>query len=324
MADWYTRQEVAELLGISKSTVYHYAKQDKIKKIPDPHRLHRETRYEKKEVDELIEERKQYQPTGSRPSELAKRLKVPIKKIYDLIKEHELEVDILPAGDEKTIISIPESTVKWIEEKINRIRPARGTRLEFYDSGADIALYQLFKTPSGQDVRLIRNDDNEWGFSLVYNSWIPFAEGIKDYKLTAAYPLHHETLKPEGYADFELPKNQLQSFDFLDYIYQTWGIENIRMREYETYLALSIKSGEIEETVPLPSSLTEEQIRSFLVKGNILKLESKWLVESGYRRTTVDLPIPLLEEIQRIADDRHISMSEVVEEIVSEKLTKKD
>ena len=56
--EWYTQKEVAERLGVSKATVYHYAKQGKIRKIADPHRLHREARYYKEEVDRLAQERK--------------------------------------------------------------------------------------------------------------------------------------------------------------------------------------------------------------------------------------------------------------------------
>ncbi|WP_338451011.1 helix-turn-helix domain-containing protein [Niallia oryzisoli] len=71
--EWYTQKQVAEQLGVSKATVYHYAKQGKIRKIADPHRLHREARYYKEEVDRLASEREQY-PTGMRPSEVAKQL----------------------------------------------------------------------------------------------------------------------------------------------------------------------------------------------------------------------------------------------------------
>ena len=63
MNEWYTQKEVAERLGVSKATVYHYAKQGKIRKIADPHRLHREARYYKEEVDRLAMEREEH-PTG--------------------------------------------------------------------------------------------------------------------------------------------------------------------------------------------------------------------------------------------------------------------
>ena len=55
LKDWYTRQEVADILGISKATVYHYAKQKKIIKIANPHRLIREVRYKQEEVDALAD-----------------------------------------------------------------------------------------------------------------------------------------------------------------------------------------------------------------------------------------------------------------------------
>ncbi|MFE4077025.1 helix-turn-helix domain-containing protein [Peribacillus sp. YIM B13477] len=47
--EWYTQHEVADLLGISKATVYHYAKQKKILKIVDSH--HSEAQYEKAEAE---------------------------------------------------------------------------------------------------------------------------------------------------------------------------------------------------------------------------------------------------------------------------------
>jgi excisionase family DNA binding protein len=40
MNEWYTQKEVAERLEVSKATVYHYAKQGKIRKIADHHRLY--------------------------------------------------------------------------------------------------------------------------------------------------------------------------------------------------------------------------------------------------------------------------------------------
>ncbi|MDQ7861080.1 helix-turn-helix domain-containing protein [Peribacillus frigoritolerans] len=55
--DWYTQKEVADLLGVSKATVYHYGKQKKIMKIQDPHRIHKEARYQKAEVDRLVYEK---------------------------------------------------------------------------------------------------------------------------------------------------------------------------------------------------------------------------------------------------------------------------
>ena len=105
--EWYTQKQVAEQLGISKATVYHYAKQGKIRKMADPHRLHREARYYKEEVDQLVRERGQY-PTGMRPSEVAKQLGLSVQSVYKYIKDGTIKAIEVPYGDERTNYVISE------------------------------------------------------------------------------------------------------------------------------------------------------------------------------------------------------------------------
>jgi len=322
--DWYTRQEVADILGISKATVYHYAKQKKIIKIEDPHRLIREVRYKREEVDTLAAERQRNQPMGLRPSELAKQLGVTTQRIYALIRETDLPVDELPVGDERTIYSIPDETAVWITQEIERTASVRGTRVEFYDAKFDIALYQCFRTQQGQDIRVLRNDNQEWGFYLQSRTWIPFTNGIHIYQYEAVYPIHRPNSRVKGYTDFSLPKDLQESFDFLDFVYQIWGIENIRIREHDTHIDLSIKSGEIELSIPVPKILTESIIKRFLVLGDVVLKEGEWTLISGYRRTTFDLPNNLLDKLQEIAKEKDLSMSEYVEEAVREKFEREE
>lgn len=319
MNESYTRKEVADILGVSKATVYHYAKQQKIIKIDDPHRLIRHVRYKRAEVDALAAERQRNQPTGLRPSELARELGVTTQRIYALIQETELPVDELPAGDERTIYSIPDETATWIRQEVKRTASVRGTRSEFYDTKFDIALYQRFLTPHGQDVRVLRNEDQEWGFYLQSRTWIPFADGINVYQYEAAYPIHCPNRRIQGYTDFVLPKDSDESFIFLDFVYQIWGIENIRIREHDTHIALSIKSGDIELSIPVPEILTESTLKKLLVLGDVVIGEGEWTLISGYRRTTFDLPNNLLDELQEKGKAQGQSMSEYVEEAIREK-----
>ena len=310
MKEFYTRQEVAELLGISKATVYHYAKQKKIKKIHDPHRIIREARYEPKEVLELAEERKRNQPTGIRPSKLAKKLGVSVQKIYALINENNLEVDVIPVGDERTIYSIPEDKAQWIEKELVETAPLRGTRLEYYEPNYDVALYQKFQAPSGQVVRITRNKENEWGFELSSRSWISIEQGRMKNQFKPAYSIHHKSGPLKGYTDFELPIDSHHTYDFLDFVYQTWGVENIRLREHETFLALSVKS---RKSISIPTTLDMQAIVPYIVSGKVYQLEETWIFESGYTRTTVEIPSKMADDIREIAKKRDISMSEVVE-----------
>lgn len=324
MEDSYTRQEVADLLGVSKATVYHYAKQGKITKIDDPHRLMGHVRYKREEVDVLAEERKRNQPTGLRPSELAKQLGVTTQRIYALIQETKLPVEELPAGDERTIYSIPDETAAWIEQEVKRTIAVRGTRSEFYSATYDIALYQRFITQHGQSVRVLRNENQDWGFYSQSQRWIPFTDGIRLHKFEPAYLIHRPNRRILGYTDFSLPKELEESFIFLDFIYQNCGIENIRIREHDQHIALSVKSGEIKLSKQLPDLLTEEAVKKLLTLGDIVVEENQWTLMSGYRRTTFDLPNQLLDKLQTKGKEQGLSMSEYVEIAIKEKLEREE
>lgn len=319
MNEWYTRQEVADILGVSKATVYQFAKQGKIVKIPDPHRLRREVRYLRAEVDALAEERKKFKPSGMKPAELAAKLHIPVSRIYNIIKENNLPVDEYPLGDEMIGYSISDELAERITTEVQRTLPTRATPTEFYNARLDIALYQRFKTPDGQDIRLVRNEHSEWGFYLQSRAWIPIKEGLsRNY--VAAYPIHQKNITPQGYADLKLPKDQNETFDFLDFLYQSWGVENVRVRELSDYLALSVKSGTRTVTTPPPPSITNQSIQKFIVSGTIEWNEYEWNIISGYRRTSIELPEELLNEIQEISKDQGIFISDFIEDAILSKL----
>ncbi|WP_251025432.1 MULTISPECIES: helix-turn-helix domain-containing protein [unclassified Bacillus (in: firmicutes)] len=90
----YIQQEVADLLGVSKATVYHYAKQKKIIKIADSHRIHREARYEKEKVDQFVNEKNSH-PTGMRPTEFANKLGMYVQSVYKYIQEGVIKAEVV-------------------------------------------------------------------------------------------------------------------------------------------------------------------------------------------------------------------------------------
>lgn len=322
MKDWYTRQEVADLLDVSKATVYHYAKQKKIIKIEDPHRLFREARYWKEEVDILAEKRRKNEPTGMRPSALAKELNVPVQRIYALIHETELPVEELPSGDERMVYSIPEETANWMRGQLTKTASTRGMRVEFYDVKHDIALYQLFKTESGQEMRVIRNAEGAWGFLLPSGTWIPYADGRDIFKYVPVYSIHQPNDSVKGYTDFAFSNEDTDALLFLDFVYAQWGIENIRVREQDGQIYLSIKSGSKEVTASLPIDI--EKVQSYLQLGDLIIEGTHFSLMSGYRRTTFDLPAKMLETLRKRAREEGMTMSEFVEVALLEQMKKED
>lgn len=74
-------------------------------------------------------------------------------------------------------------------------------------------------------------------------------------------------VKGKGYTDFILPKDYEYTFFLLDFIYANRGIENIRLREYEDHIALSVKSGLMQIIKPLNDKFPKDLLDSFLKNG---------------------------------------------------------
>ena len=312
--EWYTQQEVADLLGVSKATVYHYAKQKKIIKIPDPHRLHREARYEKAEVDQLVKERKSH-PTGMKPTEVAKKLGLSVQSVYKYIQEGVIKAEEVPFGDERTIYVISETAYEEAAKLLKPSESQRPKRFEYYHSSQDIVLFQKFDSSKIPEARVIRNMDNEWGFYLAnIQKWLPFEEGIKEYQLEPAYPIHQSTLEYKGYVQLEIPKDAVVLYPFLDYLYEIWGMENIRLREQENTILLFIRAGEKPLTT---KNFVAADILPFVTKGEIYNEEDHLILRSAYRKTSIELPIDLLESITELAEQEGISISKWVEQKLS-------
>ncbi|WP_236712760.1 helix-turn-helix domain-containing protein [Peribacillus muralis] len=312
--EWYTQKEVADLLGVSKATVYHYGKQKKIIKILDPHRSHKEARYQKAEVDRLVYDKQSF-PTGMSPNEVAKRLGLSVQSVYKYIQDGLIKAEAVPYGDERTIYVISESA---FEEAAGVLKPSgsqRPKRFEYYYPSHDIVLFQKFHSRKVPEARVIRNKDHEWGFYLAnIQKWLSFEEGIRLYQLKPVYPIHQSTFEYKGYVELEIPKDAVVLYPFLDYLYETWGMENIRLREQDYTVVLFIRAGERPLTT---KSFIAEDILPFLIQGDIYIEEDQLILRSAYRKTSLELPIELLERITELAVQEGISMSKWIEQKLS-------
>ena len=312
--EWYTQKEVADLLGVSKATVYHYGKQKKIMKILDPHRLHKEARYEKAEVDRLVSEKKSL-PTGMSPNEVAKKLGLSVQSVYKYIQDGSIKAKAVPYGEERITYVISEIAYQEAEKSLKPSETQRPKKYEYYDSKNDIVLYQKFHSSKIPEARVVRNEDNVFGFYLPnIQKWLTYEEGMKNYTLKPTYSIHQPTLDYKGYVEFHVPKNEVIFYPFIDYLYEIWGVENIRLREQDHTILLFIRAGERPLTT---KGFFAADILPFLIKGDIYNEEGHLIFRSSYRKTSLELPIDLLESMTKLAEQEGISMSKWVEQKLS-------
>ena len=73
-----------------------------------------------------------------------------------------------------------------------------------------------------------------WGFYLPHSQkWVDYNEGTEKYHLEPCYEIHKESFDYKGYVYIEIPKGEDMLYPFIDFIYESWGIENIGIREQE-------------------------------------------------------------------------------------------
>lgn len=301
--EWYTQKEVADLLGVSKATVYHYGKQKKIMKILDPHRLHKEARYEKAEVDRLVYE-KQSLPTGMSPNDVAKRLGLSVQSVYKYIQDGSIKAEAVPYGDERITYVISEAAYQDAEKSLKPTEIQRSKKYEYYDSKNDIVLYQRFHSNKIPEARVVRNEEKVFGFYLPnIQKWLTYEEGMKTYTLKPSYSIHHPALDYKGYVELQVPKNEVVFYPFMDYLYEIWGVENIRLREQSETVLLYVKAGE----KPLKSDVFGmTDISPYLTNGEMHYGEGTLILRSSYRKTSLELPIDLLESMTELAEQEGI------------------
>ncbi|MBT2710489.1 helix-turn-helix domain-containing protein [Pseudomonas sp. ISL-84] len=318
MNEWYTQKEVAARLGISKATVYHYSKQGKIRKIADPHRLHREARYYKEEVDRLSREREQH-PTGLRPSEVAKQLGLSVQSVYKYIKDGTIKATEVPFGDERITYVISKEAFEEVKELFRSSESERVRKSEYYDSENDIALFQYYQSKDSLTARVMKDEEFNWGFYIPeYQKWTDYKEGIEKYGLEPCYEIHNAPFDYKGYVHIQIPKGEELLYPFIDFIYESWGIENLGIREHDQSIYISMRAGESSLENPLTFNLN--QLIPFIQGGSIKKFENLLIVRSAYRKTNLELPIKMLDTVKQLAEQENITMSQWVERAINQSL----
>ena len=165
----------------------------------------------------------------------------------------------------------------------------------------------------------MKDGEHNWGFYLPdYQKWVEYKEGIEKYGLEPCYEIHKDTLDYKGYVHIQIPKGEDILYPFVDFIYESFGIENIGIREYEQWVYITLKAGEVIIQNSLPFTL--KQLLPFINEGTIEIAEGLLIFRSAYRKTNLELPIKMLDAVKQLAEQDNITMSQWVERAINQAL----
>ena len=69
--------------------------------------------------------------------------------------------------------------------------------------------------------------------------------------------IHKDPFDYKGYVHIKIPKGEDILYPFIDFIYESWGIENVGIREHEQSVYISMKAGEISIQNSIPFTLNQ-------------------------------------------------------------------
>ncbi|MFS0783426.1 DNA-binding protein [Bacillus sp. 1P06AnD] len=314
---WYTKAEIMHLLDISSSTVYHYYKQGKLTKIEDPHRLFKEARYKKEDVEALLDYKNKTKKKEMTPSQVAAKLGISLQTVYKYIAEGIIESTEIPFGDERIAHSISEDSFQKARKMLQNNKPYKARLKDFYNKKKDITHFQLFYSEIIGQARVMRDQEQNWLFLLLHSGdVIPYEKGIKEYQLSAAYHIHHSAVDYKGYCQINLPKSHKDFYKVIDYLLEYWGIENCKYRDLGEEVEIFIDSG----IKPFNNSFQVSNILSFIKQGEWIVEDHMLIIKSAYRKTSFELPVEMLDKIKAHADEHHITMSMSIEQLLKKVL----
>lgn len=320
LQETYTASQAAQMLGVTRQTIYKYGKEGILEEIKYPHNLSIRKVYTKESVKRLIEKLTTQESDNNRISitQLSKEWNIERNKLYNIIKSNQLPyvVDREHFSRPTTVISL--EVKNRIEEilKEQQSRPSlKHAKLDFSKPNCNIAIYQKFFDGNGEVRRIIRKVENgkvHWGF-LVSDGFLPYKKAI-NYGYRTAYPLSQTpATKNNGYSKFKVPKYEAITFDFLDFLYQECGINNLYIEDLnQSEMNIHVKENEILIT-PAGLPFTDEWLNEHIIEGEISITESSIIFGSNRKYTTVSMQVDIYTKLQEIAIEKKCSMNELIE-----------
>lgn len=314
--DYYTKQEVAELLNIAESTVYTLAKKNKIEVEVLPPGVSRPKRYTQQSVIAFKNEH-QEKPNGLSIHELASKYQVSKQRIYQWIKRLELHTETAII-DKRQCLVLAVADEAILAEALNK-KTHKGATTDFYQHLQNIALFQLFKTESGEQYRITRNEQNEWGIHVALtNEFVLFEEAVTRFGLIPVYTIHQDVIANTTYINFRFPMANREVYPFIDQCYANLGVENMHLVVKQSELLLAIKA---EHTFLSVCETAIDYLNSHCENAVIEPVDGELQFTLLDKPVTVILREEIHLKLKQLATEENKSFSDIINELLKKQLS---
>lgn len=314
-----TMKEIAETLSVAESTVYKYIQKGLLVEIEQPnlkYAINGQRLFTAESVSNL---KSQMTDTSKHMSlnSYAKEKKVSPELLKRIIAENDIEIPKGTHGLRQTYLISPE-----IKETLDQLIIENNfvhfrTKNNYYNSGKNIALLQPFIDEDGRTYRVMI-EGRRWGF-YTETGFTTF-ESLKGQPL---YDIHKPTVRSSLYVNFSIPKNEKNSYLYVDAIYNIFGIENAQLLLTDESINGRIKMNNWK--VANESEHIEKllELNKYTLNGELKLIENVLHVICFDKRVVVVLPQEYHEQLSEMAKKQNKTESKVGQKIIQDFFNKK-
>lgn len=322
---YYKKSEIAELLNIKETKVYHLVKEGLIVTAPNPFNARKENVYYKEQVDQLAEIARKYDgylTTG----EVAKSLDITPAQVRRIIEQNNVEyaeIENSHLGKKKRII-ISAENVERIKAYAEKIRQSpRYSKHTYYNKNYNIAESQLFLDNKQQGVRVhYFEDKNDWGFT-VQGQFMPYETAVNLFQLKPAYSINQKQEYSPYSTEFTI--SVPSQLPLLDFFYQQRGIENMVIIERDEHtIKFNVSTAVVTFNDEMSRDITSQLLKDCVTAGEVDVIGEEIFLNGSTRRLNTTIDTVLYNKLFAEATALNTDMNRVLEQILTEHYNKKE
>lgn len=328
MDAYYKKSDIADLLNIKETKVYHLVKEGLIVTAPNPFNVRKENVYYKEQVDKLAAIARKYEgflTTG----EAAKLLDITPAQVRRIIDQNNVEYDEIEnshLGKKKRIVISPEN-VERIKGYADKIRQSpRYSKHTYYNKDYNIAESQLFLDNKQQGVRVhYFEDKNDWGF-IIRGQFMPYESAVNLFQLKPAYPINRKQEYSPYSTEFTITLTS--QLPLLDFFYEQRGVENMVIIECDRNGTQTIRFNVSTAVVYFSEKVSKEETITLLndcvTAGEVDVIGEEIFLNGSTRRLNTTIDTILYNKLSAEATALNTDMNRVLEQVLSEHYKNKE
>ncbi|WP_163537381.1 helix-turn-helix domain-containing protein [Gracilibacillus sp. YIM 98692] len=319
MQEYLTTNEVVGILGLHKETVLRYAREGKLKTVPDhpTFPIRKQKLFYKEDVFTFKEKQKK---KGLTVSEVAEQLNVTNVMVHHYIKEGKIK------GEKEDFRSLgryliqPEEVQEFLQKEN---RAATATTTKYYKTKQNVYLFQPYVQTGSQNLARVIELSKESIWLLTEDGERLTHDTAKEQHFKPIQSLVNKPyIQKKGKLTFSFPYQtdiNHRLYDVIDWLMKELGYKNMQVKKIGSTIKILVRSTFIKSHNHIDFA---EILKEYCQSGTVELHPNGILLDSDYQYISAYVPSDIKEWIEKQSQEKGISQSDFIEDCLRKAKTK--